>query len=57
LIVTHDFHIFPLACHAFGALVGIPDYLDGIVIGETEKGMRVGYRGSVCSTDVASLTR
>jgi len=57
VIVTHDFHIFPLACHAFGTLVGLPDYLDGIVIGETEKGMRVGYRGSVRSTDLASLTR
>ncbi len=57
VIVTHDFHIFPLACHAFGTLVETPDYLDGIVIGETENGLRVGYRGSVCSTDLASLTR
>jgi broad specificity phosphatase PhoE len=57
VIVTHDFHIFPLACHAFGTLVGLPDYLDGIVIGETESGLRIGYRGSVCSTDLASLTR
>ena len=57
VVVTHDFHIFPLACHAFGTLVGLPDYLDGIVIGETENGMRVGYCGLVCSTDFASLTR
>jgi len=57
VIVTHDFHIFPLACHAFGTLVGLPDYLDGIVIGEAENGMRISYRGSVCSTDFASLTR
>ena len=56
VIVTHDFHIFPLACHAMGTPVRIPDYLDGIVIGETEDGMRVGYHGSVCSTNLSSLT-
>lgn len=56
VVVTHDFYLFPIACHAFGKLVEIPDYLDGLVLGETEDGMSVGYRGSVRSTDVASLT-
>jgi broad specificity phosphatase PhoE len=56
LIVTHDLHILPLARHAAGTKVPLPDYLDGFVISEREGEFLFGYGEFMKSIDLDSLT-
>jgi broad specificity phosphatase PhoE len=55
IIVTHDLHILPLACHAIGTSVLLPDYLDGFVIAEQNDKMLFGYGEITKSMDNGSL--
>jgi broad specificity phosphatase PhoE len=57
LVVTHDLHIIPLACYAMEAVVNPPDYLDGLVIGQQDSKISVGYGQLSKSVDLGFLTR